>query len=102
MVHDVPRSTYYGVYISQLIRFARAFSLVEHFRINPHESMEQGRLQTRDSWICSQTVVIVVVPWNMVDMLLCADWRSDYDHWVVQDEKLVHDEQQQQVVSLVQ
>ena len=41
--------------------------------INPHESMEQGRLQTRDPWICSQTVVIVVVPWNMIDMLLCAD-----------------------------
>ena len=28
---DVPRSTFYGVYISQLIRFARAFSDVTDF-----------------------------------------------------------------------
>ena len=28
---DVPRSTSYGVYISQLIRFARAFSYVADF-----------------------------------------------------------------------
>ena len=28
---DVPRSTYYGVYISQLIRFARASSYVADF-----------------------------------------------------------------------
>ena len=80
MVHDVPRSTSYGVYNSQLIRFARAFSLVKNVMINSHESMGQGRLQTRDPWICSQTVVIVVVPWNIVDMLLCADWSSDYYH----------------------
>ena len=30
---DVPRSTYYGVYISQLIRFARASSHVADFNI---------------------------------------------------------------------
>ena len=29
--HDVPRSTSYGVYISQLIRFARASSFVTDF-----------------------------------------------------------------------
>ena len=28
---DVPRSTFSGVYISQLIRFARAFSYVDDF-----------------------------------------------------------------------
>ena len=31
LVGDVPRSTSYGVYISQLIRFARAFSHVAEF-----------------------------------------------------------------------
>ena len=30
---DVPRSTSYGVYISQLIRFARVFSHVDDFNI---------------------------------------------------------------------
>ena len=29
---DVPRSTYYGVYIFQLIRFARVFSNVDDFK----------------------------------------------------------------------
>ena len=32
---DVPRSTYYGVYISQLIRFARASSYVADFGLSP-------------------------------------------------------------------
>ena len=29
---DIPRSTYYGVYISQLIRFARASSYISDFK----------------------------------------------------------------------
>ena len=43
---DVPRSTSYGVYISQLIRFARASSYVADFntcnKLLPHKLLKQG------------------------------------------------------------
>ena len=39
---DVPRSTSYGVYISQLIRFARASSHVEDF--NTHNKVLTAKL----------------------------------------------------------
>ena len=43
---DVPRSTSYGVYISQLIRFARAFSQVADFntrnKLLTEELLKQG------------------------------------------------------------
>ena len=43
---DVPRSTYYGVYISQLIRFARASSYVADFntrnKLLPQKLLKQG------------------------------------------------------------
>ena len=38
---DIPRSTSYGVYISQLIRFARASSYVADFKIT-HKLLKQG------------------------------------------------------------
>ena len=37
---DVPRSTFYGVYISQLIRFARASSHVADFNIRNKLSLK--------------------------------------------------------------
>ena len=39
---DVPRSTSYGVYISQLIRFARAFSYITDF--NTHNKLLTQKL----------------------------------------------------------
>ena len=41
-VGDVPRSTSYGVYISQLIRFARASSYVAYF--NTHNKLLTQKL----------------------------------------------------------
>ena len=40
---DVPRATSYGVYISQLIRFARACSSVEDFHIRNRTITEKLR-----------------------------------------------------------
>ena len=44
---DIPHSTSYGVYISQLIRFARACSSVEDFHIksNDHRKTSETKLQ---------------------------------------------------------
>ena len=43
---DVPRSTSYGVYISQLIRFARVFSHVDDFNTR-NKVLDSKTSQTR-------------------------------------------------------
>ena len=45
---DVPRSTFYGVYISQLIRFARASSYVADF--NTHNKLLTKKLLKQGYW----------------------------------------------------
>ena len=45
---DVPRSTSYGVYISQLIRFARAFSIVADF--NTRNKLSTQKLLKQGYW----------------------------------------------------
>ena len=46
---DVPHSTSYGVYISRLIRFARASSHVVNF--NTPRGVREGKLKVRRGWV---------------------------------------------------
>ena len=41
---DVPRSTFYGVYISQLIRFARAYSHAADFNKTCSAFIQNGMM----------------------------------------------------------